>query len=777
MRSRKLQQLGVLVVASLVATFGVQLGAAQLSVAGAADPGPPAAQPAVIGPPGVAMAEPIASPPAPLRRSATTQAPGNASYTHAPGVNAGNDLSPGNGDVMTTMTIYIDFWLPTGQQYESTAAGDTNYENLLIQWSKDLGGSGFHNLITQYNGNNGTIDNNVAFGGSWVDTGTAYPHAGTTADPLGDGDIRTEVHNAVTTNGWTEDTNHIVAVFTGTGIHECMGGGSPCTFSASNGFCAYHDHFSDGGSDIPYAFMAFDNFVHAAGKTCVAGQTGGDTDPKRNVYPNGDINADAEVNTFSHEIIEAATDPHPNDTWTGPLSEIGDACNFTFTPRNDNGADVFLNGHAYIMQQEYSNAVHTCAMDLPTNGFCAGSVSKVCAPTTAVTKTVDNPNPRVDSTINYTVSLNNAHDTAAETNLSLTDTAPPGYQITSVSAPGSTSQSSTTGSFTVAYDTLPVHQARSVTVTATVPEQSGTAATNCGQLAGQDLIGTALTAQTTSPCATTTPVKIPTAITYSGPSSGDFNDPATLTATLTDDSANPLAGKVLHFTLNGTETCQATTDGSGIATCTLTPGEAAGPYTLTVAFTDTTDPVYDVSTTSAAFTVTREETTTTYTGPTVILQGASGVTLQGRLLEDGNPLTPISGRTLTLSLGAQTCTALTGPSGFASCPLTFTGPLGSEPLAATFAGDAFYLPSADTSQTATVFAFPARGAFALGDKTVAAAGPTSQLTWWGAEWAGRNALTARNSPTGVQGLRRYGVLADDEPTGNVRWPLEHRAWK
>jgi len=47
----------------------------------------------------------------------------------------------------------------------------------------------------------------------WVDTGTAYPHAGTTADPLTDANIQAEVHNAVTTNGWTEDVNHIVAVF------------------------------------------------------------------------------------------------------------------------------------------------------------------------------------------------------------------------------------------------------------------------------------------------------------------------------------------------------------------------------------------------------------------------------------------------------------------------------------------------------------------------------------------------------------------------------------
>src|SRR6185437_10923113 len=109
------------------------------------------------------------------------------------------------------------------------------------------------------------------------------------------------------------------------------------------------------------------------------------------------------------------------------------------------------------------------------------------------------------------------------------------------------------------------------------------------------LLGTALAGQTTAPCASTTPVKIPTIATYTGPTSGDFNDPVTVAAMLTDSSLNPLAGKTITFSLNGTETCSAVTDASGSAGCPITPGEAAGPYTLNAAFSDTTDPVYDAS--------------------------------------------------------------------------------------------------------------------------------------------------------------------------------------
>jgi uncharacterized repeat protein (TIGR01451 family) len=704
------------------------------------------------------MAMPIdASSGAVTSPSEPSNAGANGSYTHRGPASPGVDLPPGNGDVMTSTTIYYVFWLPTGLHYEANTAGDTNYENLLVQWANDLGSSQFHNLVTQYYGNNGSITNNVTYGGSWTDTG-AYPHAGTTADPLQDSDIQAEVTAAYAANaGWTEDINHIVAVFTATGIHECASFG--CTFSNPGGFCAYHDHFNDGGNDSPYAFMAFDNFTHVAGQTCNAGDTGSDTDPKRGVYPNGDKSADAEINTLSHEVIEAETDPHPNDTWTAPSpeSEIGDACNFNFAPRNDQGADAYMNGHGYIMQQEYSNAAHNCAIDLAgTNGFCTTNSNSVCSPTVAFTKSVDVTNPQVNSTIHYTLTLNNTNDTGADTNVVLTDTLPSSYAVTGLSAPGSTSSSSTSSSVTVNYDTLSVHQSRTVTVTAKVPVQAGTTAINCGTLNGQNLLGTALPGQTSSPCATTTPVKIPTVVTVS-PASGDFDDATSVSAKLTDDVLNPLAGKQLTFTLNGSETCNGTTDALGIASCSITPGEAAGPYTLTAAFTDSTDPVYATSTGNGTFTVTKEETTTAYTGATVLL--GTSATLQGTLLEDGT--TPIAGRTLTLGLGATTCSAVTNGSGVATCTVS-TVTLGSQTLSATFAGDAFYLPSSDSSKTAIVFAFPSTGVFALGDSTAASAG-SSTVTWWDSSWNKLNSLTGGVAPSAFKGFASGVPLPNTSP--------------
>ena len=39
---------------------------------------------------------------------------------------AANDL-PAGSPVMHGLTVYLDFWLPAGQHYAGTAAGDTTY--------------------------------------------------------------------------------------------------------------------------------------------------------------------------------------------------------------------------------------------------------------------------------------------------------------------------------------------------------------------------------------------------------------------------------------------------------------------------------------------------------------------------------------------------------------------------------------------------------------------------------------------------------------------------
>ena len=75
---------------------------------------------------------------------------------------------------------------------------------------------------------------------------------------------------------------------------------------------------------------------------------------------------------------------------------------------------------------------------------------------------------------------------------------------------------------------------------------------------------------------------------------------------------------------------------------------------------------------------------------------------------------------------------------------------GPEPVTAAFAGDALLPALGDASHSAIVFAFPSRGAFVLGDATVAA--NPSTVTFWGAQWAAQNSLTRRRRPSSFKGF-------------------------
>lgn len=162
-------------------------------------------------------------------------------------------------------------------------------------------------------------------------------------------------------------------------------------------------------------------------------------------------------------------------------------------------------------------------------------------------------------------------------------------------------------------------------------------------------------------------------LTYGGVLTSDYHDPVTASATLIDPvDGIPIPDKPITFTLGIGDSCSGTTNASGVASCvascSINPTQMAATYPLVASFAGDID--YVSSSDSDLFVITREETTTTYTGPTVILKDASGVTLKAQLLEDG---TVPPGQTITLSLGGQSCNATADASGTAQCSLTVTG--------------------------------------------------------------------------------------------------------
>jgi hypothetical protein len=262
----------------------------------------------------------------------------------------------------------------------------------------------------------------------------------------------------------------------------------------------------------------------------------------------------------------------------------------------------------------------------------------------------------------------------------------------------------------------------------------------------------------TSPADQFTYLKVPTTTTYTGPTSGDYHDPVSLSATLTNNlNSQGVAGKTISFSV-GAESCSATTDASGVATCQVTLADLpGGAYNVQVTFAG--DGTYEASGASSLFTVNREETTISYTSGTVILAGASGATLKATLVEDGSNdndgdggSTGLAGKQVTLSVGSQSCLATTDASGNATCPLSsVTGPLGPQTVGASFAGDAFYQP-ANATKTAIVFAFPSTGVFTLGDLTVSAATSSTTVTWWSNNWYLLNILSGGTAPSPFKGF-------------------------
>ena len=243
-----------------------------------------------------------------------------------------------------------------------------------------------------------------------------------------------------------------------------------------------------------------------------------------------------------------------------------------------------------------------------------------------------------------------------------------------------------------------------------------------------------------------------------GATTSDYHDAFTASAKLTEPDG-PVAGKTVKFELGTGDTCSATTNGTGDASCSIVPRQAAGASTIKASFVrrrrlqaeQRQQAVHDHARADDDGLHRPDRRPAGRLG-----RDAQGPAARGRRHADRRA-------DLTLKVGSQSCTGTTASDGVATCKVTFTGALGSASLSAAFAGDAFYLPSSDTAKTATVFSFPSRGAFVLGDRTVATATAATTVTWWADTWAGLNSLTGGGAPSSFKGFAGTAPLPTSTP--------------
>jgi hypothetical protein len=585
-----------------------------------------------------------------------------------------NLANPLNNEIMPTTNTHVIFWLPAGFHYSSgtTAATDTQYENTILQYFKDVGGSQILNTTTQYPGKNGTPADTSTFIDSIVDT-NAFPHTGAdVANAVTQTDINTEVFNQIGAHAWPLGLSDMYFVFLPNHLVDCNDALTKCN---TNKYCAYHTYgFS--GSDTPA-----NDFVWA------------DIPDNRSIYSviagcgdsnvTGDESADTTLSSTEHEHMEAITDPRLNAWQDSTGAENGDKCNreMGVADASSTTANNYLgsgNTDEFRIQREWSNAVSGCAASYTTTGSHvespAPSGSDVTLSVTEATIPGNNGN-----LLHYTLTFKNPSNQDDAFTIQAVATLPGGV----------------TGTTTFSLGDLAPHQTATRSFTATVtggPLLAGTVLTNSVKFDFNDSTGTPQPSITRT--ATTTVVNDPPALVLPGPQSQDYHDTLSFGITATDTES----GDTVSLSASGLPANLTFTD-NGDRTGTVSGTITAAPAVYVATFSANDHHHVSPVTGTVTITVTHEETTLTYTGVTGPVLDGSMVTLSGTLLEDGT--TPIAGRTLTFTLGlgvtAQTCGGTTGVTGAASCTITVHQLPGPRQIVAFFAGDAFYLSSSATS--------------------------------------------------------------------------------
>lgn len=256
------------------------------------------------------------------------------------------------GTVMSTTRTYAIFWLPPRDHLERHGS-DATYERLMVQFLRDIGGTPYYSLLTQYSHSprgklvtNGPIRNVSTFSGSYLDR-SPYPKAGTSLDPLVNVDFLQEIQAITAKTKWPIDTTSLFFVFTAAGIRSCNS--VPCKYSPD--FCAAHFGYPDGPFfaviEPPYRDGCQSLFHHT---------------------PNRDPVADRAIDLTSHELFETVTDPWPCRAWITRCGydttglEIGDLCQDQYGRRNRDGSNLVLHDHTYLVQKEWSNGDARCVL-------------------------------------------------------------------------------------------------------------------------------------------------------------------------------------------------------------------------------------------------------------------------------------------------------------------------------------------------------------------------------------------------------------------------------
>jgi hypothetical protein len=309
-----------------------------------------------LGPTGAEAAEP-------LRTSRTAVAPlaaGRSNPKIEPQVcsSCRPPLDYGGGPVLAAnttggLTVTPIFWAPTGYEFPA------GYERIIDGYVSNVAAASgttdnVYSVDTEYYDKTNGAKTYVSYkitAGTPIDDGDAFPASGCTPASgyracIKDEQLRTELAHLTSNRKLPTDLAHLYAVFFPPGVELMDRDGT----TSAGDFCGYHRAFGSGTAQTVYA-----NLPYNASSGCNAGQA-----------PNGNLAADGAIDSLSHELNEAITDPlNPQFAWYDTQgNEMGDMCGSSYgkplgsTNSSDPKGSEYnqvINGGKYYTQSEFSN--------------------------------------------------------------------------------------------------------------------------------------------------------------------------------------------------------------------------------------------------------------------------------------------------------------------------------------------------------------------------------------------------------------------------------------
>jgi hypothetical protein len=267
------------------------------------------------------------------------------------------------GHVMRNVTVHTIFWAPPGYHFDGPpTSGTLGYEALIKQFLVDVAhdSASPHNVfstLTQYKDGHGAASSQINYdpASDSVDVNAPYPPAGQQCpSPAGvstcvtDLQLEQEIDKVIGPNdSGARGLSNIWFVFLPPDVDTCILVGE----CATTAYAGYHSEFDLGHGPTIYVPVP-DPLVEFT--------------PPPGSDPQGNAEAELTLDTVAHEAEESITDPYGN-AWMDPNGfEVADECEnpeygtpLGYAP-DGSPYNQLINGHAYLIQDMWSNAVLGC---------------------------------------------------------------------------------------------------------------------------------------------------------------------------------------------------------------------------------------------------------------------------------------------------------------------------------------------------------------------------------------------------------------------------------